>query len=298
LKQAVHAESSPRESTWEPSWQTPIEEAPLVFLDLEMTGLDLQNDRVIEVCCVRTKGRNEIRRLETLIRPEPIDEKLRERWGRTIAVHGIAPDEVHTAPTFAQIANELEALLAGAILIAHAGKHDRGFLRAEHTRLAACEFPSMNASEPLAERWGVQTNRCLDTLDIARRSLVAESYALSRLASFLGLSLDRPHRAGSDVARTQGVFWHCVDAMHCQTPLDVWQLATGATTPQLRAKFETWCRDGSPIVVLYKPNGKPRRELRVRLMEVAEEHLVVTDLATLARCELAIHRIVRVDVAP
>jgi DNA polymerase III subunit epsilon len=294
----VNTESSTSEAIWEPSWLTPLEEAPLVFLDLEMTGLDLQNDRVIEVCCVRTKGRNEVERLETLIRPEPIDEMLRERWSKTIAVHGILPDEVHAAPTFAQIANQLDALLAGAIMVAHAGKHDRGFLHAEHTRLAAGASPATSTSKPLAERWGAQTNRCLDTLAIARRSLVAESYALSRLASSLGLSLDRPHRAGNDVARTRGVFWHCVDAMRCQTPSDVWQLATGATTPQLRAKFETWCQDGNPLLVLYKPNGKPRRELRVRLTEVTEEHLVATDLATLARCELAIHRIVHVDLAP
>jgi DNA polymerase III subunit epsilon len=48
----AEAEEPPQGSPWD----DPIDEAPLVFLDLEMTGLRPASDRVIEVCAVRARG--------------------------------------------------------------------------------------------------------------------------------------------------------------------------------------------------------------------------------------------------
>ena len=39
-----------------PPWDLPIAEAPLAFVDLEMTGLDAVHDRVVEVCVERVVG--------------------------------------------------------------------------------------------------------------------------------------------------------------------------------------------------------------------------------------------------
>jgi hypothetical protein len=44
-------------------------EAPLAFVDLEMTGLDPNVDRVIEVCVVRKRGEVVEESLETLVNP-------------------------------------------------------------------------------------------------------------------------------------------------------------------------------------------------------------------------------------
>ncbi|MBV9948547.1 MAG: hypothetical protein JOZ69_16980, partial [Myxococcales bacterium] len=39
-----------------PPWDLPVTEAPLAFVDLEMTGLDVARDRVVEICAERVVG--------------------------------------------------------------------------------------------------------------------------------------------------------------------------------------------------------------------------------------------------
>lgn len=83
---------------------------PLVFIDLETTGVNITNDRIIEIAMVKVKtdGVKEVKR--KLINPEmPIPEAA-------IAVHGITNEMVKDAPTFKQLANEIAQFIQGCDL--------------------------------------------------------------------------------------------------------------------------------------------------------------------------------------
>lgn len=83
---------------------------PIIFLDLETTGLNLAIDRVVEIALLRVgiDGQKTIKR--KLVNPErPIP-------GEVSAIHGITDEMVKDAPTFRQIANEVKQFLEGADL--------------------------------------------------------------------------------------------------------------------------------------------------------------------------------------
>lgn len=83
---------------------------PLVFFDLETTGTDITNDRIVEISIVKlfVDGREEIftQRINPGIHiPEAAS-----------AVHGITDADVANCPTFAAIANEIITRINGSDL--------------------------------------------------------------------------------------------------------------------------------------------------------------------------------------
>src|SRR4051812_19496342 len=108
-------------------WDDPIDEAPLVFLDLEMTGLRPAVDRVIEICAERVRGDRIEDSITSLVQPEG------GAFGNA-HIHGISPDELTTAPPFSAIAEHVERVLDGGVIIAHSAPWDVAFLLAELRR--------------------------------------------------------------------------------------------------------------------------------------------------------------------
>lgn len=83
---------------------------PIIFLDLETTGLNLAVDRIVEIALLKvgTDGQRTMKRkLVNPERPIPADAS---------AIHGITDDMVKDAPSFRQIANEIKQFLEGADL--------------------------------------------------------------------------------------------------------------------------------------------------------------------------------------
>jgi DNA polymerase-3 subunit epsilon len=80
---------------------------PLVAIDLETTGLDIDQDRIVELSCVKImpNGDREIR-TRRLNPGRPIAP-------RATAVHGMTDADVADSPTFTHIARSLHAFLAG-----------------------------------------------------------------------------------------------------------------------------------------------------------------------------------------
>lgn len=80
---------------------------PLVFIDLETTGIDIVNDRIVEIAVLKLfpDGREEIKVRRTNpgipISPE------------ATAVHGITNEDVKNEPTFKEIAKSLANLVEG-----------------------------------------------------------------------------------------------------------------------------------------------------------------------------------------
>ena len=83
---------------------------PLVFFDLETTGINIVSDRIVEIAIlkVQVNGKEELRSYR--INPEmPIPRQASE-------IHGIYDEDVKDAPTFKQIARDLAKFLEGCDL--------------------------------------------------------------------------------------------------------------------------------------------------------------------------------------
>lgn len=78
---------------------------PLAFIDLEATGMNMSNDRIVEIAIVRISTDNTKQVKRKLINPEiPIPPEI-------TLIHGITNDMLQNAPVFKQVANEIRQFL-------------------------------------------------------------------------------------------------------------------------------------------------------------------------------------------
>lgn len=85
-------------------------EKPMVFLDLEATGVDVQRDRIVQVACVRLSPDGERDSFESLVDPQvPIPPEA-------AAVHGITDAMVRGKPSFKELAMPLLSFINGSDL--------------------------------------------------------------------------------------------------------------------------------------------------------------------------------------
>jgi len=102
---------------------------PLVFIDLEATGVNVGADRIVEIALLKIhpSGTKESKRY--LINPTiPIPEVVTK-------IHGITDEQVKDAPKFADVAKEVHAFLGGCDLAGYnSNKFDIPMLIEEFTR--------------------------------------------------------------------------------------------------------------------------------------------------------------------
>lgn len=109
---------------------TPIEEVPLAFLDVETTGLSAtMGDRICEVAILRCQNGQVVDALQRLVNPR------RSISPGALSVHGITEEMLRDAPPFAEVADDVLALLDGATLVGHNAQFDLGFLHEELARV-------------------------------------------------------------------------------------------------------------------------------------------------------------------
>lgn len=223
----------------DPRWDAPLAEAPLCFVDLEMTGLDATEDRVCEVCLVRTRGATELDRLSSLVLPDV-------RVGENAGIHGLDAAALRGAPDFGALLPRIVELTADAILVGHAVDHDAAFLEAE------------------AGRRGVALDlSCrLDTLPLSRRCLFLPSHRLSAVASALGMPFDGHHRATADAEATMRVFFALAGMLAARTPRDLNDVKIGQRV--VREDIVALCvaaeASGERVVVRYRPARRAAEE--------------------------------------
>ncbi len=80
---------------------------PLVFFDLETTGVDTAKDRIVEISMVKVMPDG-----EEIVRTRLINPQMHIPEDAT-AVHGITDEDVKGQPTFAQIAKSLSQFIEG-----------------------------------------------------------------------------------------------------------------------------------------------------------------------------------------
>jgi DNA polymerase-3 subunit epsilon len=252
-----------------------------VFVDLEMTGLDVTKDRVVEICLERVVGGERTGFACTLLDPG-------ERVGGAAHVHGIDATQLSGAPRFDSIAHEILGLLNSAILVAHAAAWDVRFLSAEFRRVGL-EFERTD--------W-------IDTLVLARRAFAFRSYSLDALCRELGIERGRAHRAESDVRAMRELFNRCVAALAPVSARDLWEVRVGERRARqaIVDACEAAAKHGAPMLVTYRAARRPPEPLSMVLLEVRSDldppRVVGYLLPGRGRRELRTDRILRVDPQP
>lgn len=173
--------------------------AQYVFIDVETTGLDPENDKIVEIAAVHYSGRERLQDFKTLVNPGiPIPPTAS-------AIHHLTDRDVADAPNVEEIWPALTAFTSGAICVAHNAPFDRSFLKA------------------LAE------HRWLCTYRFARHLWPGlPSYTNQHLRYWLGLQIPfvGEHRALADIEVTAEVFFRELDGYR-QLGLD-WNIASVA----------------------------------------------------------------------
>lgn len=107
-----------------------ILERPLVFFDLETTGLNIGKDKIIEIALLKVMpdGSEEIK--TWLVNPEI------QISAEAFAVHGISNEDLKDKPTFAQIASEVLSFVDNCDLAGYnSNKFDLPLLMEEFLRI-------------------------------------------------------------------------------------------------------------------------------------------------------------------
>lgn len=217
---------------------------PLVFLDLEATGTDPQEARVIQIALQRfiptAEGATLDEALDLLVDPETaIPEDVTE-------LTGIAPEDVRGQPPFAEQIDRLTPLLADADLAGYnAIAYDLPLLTAE--------FERVGRSLPGPDDRVV--------LDPYRLEQVLRPRTLTALYErYTGESLTDAHDAMADVQAAGTVLQHQLDDHDLDaTPAELADLTRGDYLDDGR-KLK---RDGEGVVVCFgKHSGKTLREVR------------------------------------
>lgn len=263
-------------------WDLPLAEAPLAFIDLEMTGLSAERDRVIEICIERVRGTEIVDRLHSFVRPETF--ALADAVGNT-HVHGIVASELANAPTFAELAPRVATLLDDAVLVAHGASWDVAFIEAEMAR--------SGLAYPVAFY--------IDTLNLSRRTFGLKKHSLDALREHFGLDRSRAHRADSDVAALRTVWEKCIASLEPKTPRDVWEvrIAERKAREQILAECNEAIANGLPVSVVYRPRSRPPEPMEMVLVEIAAgldpPRVIGYQLPGRGRRELRADRILRID---
>lgn len=180
----------------------PVEDLPIVALDLETTGGSPVASRIVELAAVRYEGGREVACLDELIDPlVPIPPEA-------TAIHGITDGMVRGRLRLEEVLPDLWRLADGAALLAHHAPFDAGFL--------AYELSKGKEKPP--------GNPILDSCRFSRRVLPGlASYSLSSLCEQFSIRRERQHRAGDDARACREVLHLCVQRVREQAPQARWQ---------------------------------------------------------------------------
>lgn len=273
-----------------PPWDLPLAEAPLAFIDLEMTGLDPKKDRVVEVCIERVVGREVVDRIHSLVRPDEGGATGAPGPLGNVHIHGI--ESVENAPTWADLAPRIQALLDGAILVAHGAWWDVAFVRAEMER----------AKDAMPKPFVL--DHYLDSLNLSRRSFGLERHSLDALRAHFQLDTTRAHRADSDVLALREVFSRCMAELKPSTPRDLWEvrIAEGRVREHVLARCREALETEREVTVVYRARARPAEPLRMRITAIDlgldPPRVIGYQLPGRGRRELRADRILRIEEDP
>lgn len=156
----------------------------LVAFDLEATGLEPENDRIVEFCFLELdRDLQPVSRFHSLVQPSvPIPPEV-------TAVHGLRDADLKGQPPFAQFAARIQELIDTSTLVAHNCRFDLALLHYELVR---------------AGQQGVSPNHpVIDTHAIEN---LVNGHNLSALYQrYCGAPIEGLHRAEADAMATVAI---------------------------------------------------------------------------------------------
>jgi len=185
--------------------------------DIETTGLSAaHHHRILEigVTLVDDAG-SVVYEWETLVNPE--------RDVGATDIHGITAADVYNAPTFREIAGEVESLLRGRVPVAHNLSFDAPFL--------AFEFQRLGYTVPLAPSSGLCTMR------LASRYLPSGQRTLESCCECIGCRMETAHAALDDARAAASLlgYYISVDADFLASWAPVIDAAQMSSWPEIPA---------------------------------------------------------------
>ena len=153
-------------------------------VDIETAGKGIRNNRITEICIVRTDGKKVIDKFVSLVNPQKRIPSF------ITGLTGIDDNMVRTAPLFEEIASRIVEITEGAVFVAHNVTFDYTVLRSEF-RYLGFDF----------------RRKKLCTIRLSRKLIPGMfSYSLGRLCSSLSIPLVNRHRAEGDTDATVILF--------------------------------------------------------------------------------------------
>ncbi|MEZ4409756.1 MAG: 3'-5' exonuclease [Polyangiales bacterium] len=237
-------------------WDLPLAECPLVFIDCEMTGLDPERDRLVEVAMLRVKNGAPEARFASLINGGVASHP------DALAVHGITDAQAAEGPTFDVVSEDIAAILEGAVPVMHDAGMDAAFL-------------DRAFAEAGSDR---RVGACVDTLLLARRAVKAPRYGLGSLCAALGLPPVRWHRASEDVMALRALWSPLIERLKPVSARDLWQVRVGQrgrvrVRDAIAARFAESAGRRRLLSVVYRTPGRDPVTLRARVERWAEPHV-------------------------
>jgi DNA polymerase-3 subunit epsilon len=168
-----------------------LSDCVFAVVDVETTGLSAGNgDRIVEIAIVAATKTTLQLVFESLVNPErPVGEF-------TSSITQITDDMVKEQPTFAEIADDVLAALAGRVFVAHNVSFDWGFVSRElrNEKDLTLEGPK------------------LCTVDLTRRFVKGlKRRNLDSVTQYFGVEIDERHRAAGDAIATARVLQRLLD---------------------------------------------------------------------------------------
>lgn len=184
---------------------------PICIFDLEATGTNVLEDRIVDICVLRREPDGTETVFSSLVNPGvPIPPEAS-------AIHHITDDMVKDAPRLSDLAPKLAELFKGADLSGfNAAKYDIPLMSAEYKRFGA--------------EWPEPGKRVVDSFVIFARKERRDLTAAYKF--YCGKDLTGAHRAEADVRATAEILWAQTER-YPDLPKDV-------------AGLEAWCNTIDP----------------------------------------------------
>jgi len=173
-----------------------------VVLDLETTGLDPSNDKIIEIGAIRYANGEEEKTFQEMINPEIPNPDLITK------LTGISDDDVKNAPTINKKLGRLLDFIDDSIMLGHQVNFDASFIE-YLLRISEEDFTNW---EKDSQRFKYLRNKRLDTLFLSRIFLPFLSrMKLGTVAAHFNIDLENAHRALDDARATGLIFLHLIE---------------------------------------------------------------------------------------
>ena len=215
---------------------------PIIFFDLETTGLDIAKDRIVELCYIRVEPNGNEEAKSMRINPEVhIPEEASK-------VHGIYDEDVKDCPTFKQIAKTLGQTFEGCDL---AGYNSNKF----DVPLLVEEFMRAGVEVDLSKRKLVDVQNIYHKLE--RRTLIA-AYKY-----YCNKDLENAHSALADTQATYEVLQAQLDKYPDDLQNDIQFLSDYSkmgNNIDFAGRF-VYDDNGVEVVNFGKYKGKPVKEV-------------------------------------